>query len=65
MTDGSKSAPTVAGFQKPGRSPCGTNTAPKRFGRHGFLCDGSRGRHHRIEQRQREPGADAAQNLPP
>jgi len=28
----SKFAPTFSGVQKPGRSPCGTNTAPKRLG---------------------------------
>ena len=62
----SKPAPVVFGVQWLGRSPIGTNTAPKRRGGFAAVCAVRRQRrHHGVEQRQRQCGAHAAQDRPP
>ena len=59
----SKPTPVVAGVQWLGRSPIGTNTAPNRLVGAAAVRDRRRQRrHHGVEQRQGQRGAQTAQN---
>jgi len=63
MVDGSKFAPTFSGVQKPGRSPCGTNTAPKRLGATRSRANTRAAGTIAFEQRQGQSNAGTAQNV--
>ena len=61
-----KPLPTLSGTQYPGAMPWGTNVATNRgFGVAAVCASSGRGRHHRVQQRQGERHAGAAQEGPP